>query len=687
MARAHKPPATKPEDEEPTEAGEEGAGGEGSGAIDDGKVIDYVTGRPVADTDKERVRQRTVRALLHEFGISVDDMEPDFRVKVDGSNRKVDVAIFEPGSAHTAENVRRLVVCQKEPRLSEKSTYKIRDHEQAKREFGLLHGAMTALSGCRYGMWTNGLEIFYFVKEVTRFDVKFKPIADWPMSDESVGSREVVSNARMRRADPEMLRVSFRRCHNFIHGNEGMPKDAAFWQFLFLIFAKMYDEQAVKDGRERRFWVGWDEQFNDAGRRAIKDRIDALFKDVKKRYAAVFRDSDEIRLSERALAFMVSELAKYDFTRTEIEAKGAAYQEIVGANLRGDRGQYFTPRSAIKLVVEVLDPKPHERVFDPACGTGGFLDATVDHWFSILREKTRSQGKDTADFFEARDELRNAVNKNLFGADFDPFLVRAVTMDLTMAANALGNIFHMDSLSFPNGHLGGVQSAKTQIPLGTIDVLMTNPPFGSDIPISDPAILGNYELASKWERKDGTFVRGDGYQSAVAPEVLFLQRSVDWLREGGRLGIVLPNGVLGNPGDEYIRRWILRHCWVLASVELPVETFIADADVNILTSLLFLKKKSQTEIKAEDLDGPREYQVFMAVAEKVGVDRRGNTLYKRGPDGEEILAEEVADERVRIKGEWVTRTLHRRKKVLDNDLPEIAKRYKEFRASNPEPGL
>src|SRR5262249_10823122 len=161
---------------------------------------------------------------------------------------------------------------------------------------------------------------------------------------------------------------------------------------------------------------------------------------------------------------------------------------------------------------------------------------------------------------------RDFVDSNLFGADFDPALVRATTMNLMMAAGSKGNVFHIDSLTFPGGHLDGLKEATERIPLGSIDVLMTNPPFGSDIPITDPAILGRYELAAKWQKQEGNYIRSEGYQSAVAPEVLFIQRGIEWLRPGGRMGIVLPDGILGNPGDEYIRRWILRHCWVLASV-------------------------------------------------------------------------------------------------------------------------
>ena len=151
------------------------------------------------------------------------------------------------------------------------------------------------------------------------------------------------------------------------------------------------------------------------------------------------------------------------------------------------------------------------------------------------------------------------------------------------------------------------------------------------------------------------------------------------------MGIVLPDGILGNPGDEYIRRWILRHTWVLASIDLPVEVFIVEANVNILTSLLFLKKKPQSVIQAEDLGQREDYPVFMAVAEKVAYDRRGNTLYKRSPDGEDILEDVEEVERIRVNGHFVERRLRRKKKVVDDDLPLIAEVYREFRTKNKEP--
>lgn len=651
--------------------------------IEEGYVLDFITGeKKLKDTPKEKVRQRIARALFHEYGISVEDMEIDFSIRAGGRKKSVDLAIFHHGQTHSIENLSRVVVCRPEPKVG-RTTVRIRDYEQAEKDLDELKTIMEHVESCKYGLWTNGLEFFYLEKKSSRFDVSFEPAGDWPLADESLGTRDVLSLAQTRRADPEMLRTAFRRCHNFIHGNEGMPKDAAFWQFLYLIFCKMYDEQSPRT--RRRFWVNPKEQFDDAGRKEIRKRITPLFEDVKEKYKNLFRGSEEITLSDRALAFMVSELGKYDFTRTDVDAKGAAYQEIVGTNLRGDRGQYFTPRGVIKLAVEIINPKENERVLDPACGTGGFLVATLGHLLNkFRREDDISTVTETSEEFNTvHNRLKRYAQGQVFGADFDPFLIKASQMNMVMAGDGSGHLYHINSLEFPSGHLNELQRAVEEIQLGSMDVVLTNPPFGSDIPIVDESILKHFDLAQTWEPlPDGSFRSTGKLQSSVPPEILFIERCLDWLKPGGRAGIVLPNGILGNPAAAYIRWWILRHAWVLASVELPVEVFIVEANVNIQTSLLFLKKKTQEEILSEDVGEKSDYPIFMAVAEKVGFDRRGNTLYKRRPDGEEIVVTEPVKERVRVGGRIVERTLLRPTKILDDDLPEITKKYKEFLAGD-----
>ncbi|HEX5495579.1 MAG TPA: N-6 DNA methylase [Mycobacteriales bacterium] len=694
-------------DSDPTEQGQPGESsapigtdaGTDRDTLPDDQTIDYITDDPVKDTPKEQVRQRIVRALLHEYGISLDDMARDFPVPVstqDGRRRarRADIAIFAHGSAHGLANLRRVVICKPEPKNGKT---RIRTHDQATRDLEELTDLMgdDLTPQVAYGLWTNGLDLFFVHKEISRFGSSFEPRADWPQADESLGSRTVASHARLRRGDADMLKTTFRRCHNFIHGNEGMPKDAAFWQFLYLLFAKMHDERVSAQGGAARFFAGLDEPFTADGRKRIRQRVDRLFDEVKEEYP-LFGARDEIALSDRALAFLVGELAPYDLRGTDLDVKGMAYQELVGANLRGDRGQYFTPRGAVTLMVDILDPGEGDTVFDPACGTGGFLRETLRHLLDGWREREGTRGRpDTDAQLDAhRERLAAYAHEHLFGADFDQFLVRTTSMNVMLLAGIEGNIYHMDSLAFPGGHQPGVIAARKRVTLGSVDVLMTNPPFGTDIKITDRDILDHYRngVAQSWSRSRDTgllVASGTTPATAVAPEQLFIQRAVEWVKPGGRVGIVLPNGILSNPGpsDQAIREWILRHCWVLASVELPVETFIVDAGVNILTTLLFLKKKTEEEQMTETMGGAQDYPVFMAVAEKVGVDRRGNPVYKRRPDGEVILEVTETVERIRIGGREEERTLRRKRSVVDDDLPEIGKAYKRFRAVHHEPGL
>ena len=679
----------------------------GDESLAEDEVFDFISAEPVKLNGKEEVRQRVARALFHEYGIAVRDMERDFPIQLAATGqrratKKADIAIFEHHAPHTMENLRRVVICKPEPKKGRAVT-KIRTFEQAQKDLDELQDLLgtEATPQVQYGMWTNGIDFFFLYKETARFSAKFKPRADWPLPDDSVQGGTVKSVARLRRGEAAMLKTAFRRCHNYIHGNEGMPKDAAFWQFLYLLFAKMHDERvSLRTGRSPEFYALPDEPFDEDGQKKIRKRIEALFAEVKETYP-LFSARDELTLSPRALAFIVGEIAPYNLTGTDADVKGIAYQELVGDNLRGDRGQYFTPRAAVSLMVDILDPQENDTVLDPACGTGGFLRETLRHLLEKWRASEHTSGlPDTRDqLVEHQDRLDRYAKNHLFGADFDPFLVRASSMSVMLLTGDEGNVYHMDSLAFPSGHLSGVAKSNKRIPLNSVDILMTNPPFGTDIKIEDPTILDTYRgdgVANSWSRskETGIPVASENPVSSMAPEELFIQRAVQWVRPGGKVGIVLPNGVLSNPGpkDEAIRRWVLRNCWVLASVELPVETFIHDAGVNILTSLLFLKKKTHEELEHaaihEATTGQQpDYPVFMAVADKVGIDRRGNTVYKRRPDGEPVLEITQEMERIRVHGQEESSVVYRVTKVIDNDLPEIAMGYKAFREKYPEPGL
>lgn len=276
------------------------------------------------------------------------------------------------------------------------------------------------------------------------------------------------------------------------------------------------------------------------------------------------------------------------------------------------------------------------------------------------------------------EKVRRYAEKMIFGFDFDPDLRKAARMNMVMAGDGHANIFNINSLEYPNGSLpdvprigDAVKKSVTQnqdkdidnsfsldSAFGKFDMIFTNPPFGSKVAVA-PSIAEKFSI-------------GNG---SSAPEILFIEQCYNFLKPGGRMGIVLPDGILSNPNTESVREWILKHFIVLASVDLPVETFLPQ--VGVQASLLFLKKKTKIEMLRSIKD--EDYQVFMAIAESVGKDRRGGQVFERDEEGAEILFNETQEKAIFLpSGELVSRTRKVRVKHLDDDLPKISAAYKSF---------
>ena len=211
-----------------------------------------------------------------------------------------------------------------------------------------------------------------------------------------------------------------------------------------------------------------------------------------------------------------------------------------------------------------------------------------------------------------------------------------------------------------------------------MDFVMTNPPFGTKIKIEGEDILDQYDLAHVWHKENGKWVMDGALRNAMPPEILFIERCIQFLKPGkGKLGIVLPDGVLGNPDNEYIRHWIMANCQVLASVDLPVETFLPRTGTQ--TSVLILRRKSEQEKLAESLSGEAgDYQIFMAIANSVGKDRRGNMTYVRDQDGLEVLRPELYENyRASTILDFLP-IVETNGRVVADELPRIAELYHEF---------
>jgi type I restriction enzyme M protein len=366
-----------------------------------------------------------------------------------------------------------------------------------------------------------------------------------------------------------------------------------------------------------------------------------------------------------------------------------AYEAMVATTMKRERGQFFTPRNIVEAMVEILDPKPNERVLDPACGSGRFLVACLDRFRN--RRAADLAGPNANDFDLRR--LRNSddmlgeaaayAQAFLLGIDLDPELQRAAKMNMLINNDGHGNILSFNSLALTRTDVSEKRIAGAHlVGFGDFDIVLTNPPFGARIPVDDPDVLRNFDLAHRWDHADdGTFVmRQHDLQAKMPPEILFIERCVQWLRDGGRMAIVVPDGILGNPDNEYVRYWILTHTRVLASIDLPVEAFLPQ--VGVQASLLFLEKRPSSEVRAGVHD---EYPVFMAVADVVGHDRRGNTIYRKDPDGYDVYTDQTETLEVRRGVESVIELRQLRMRVSADDLPDIANAYRFWRGHGQLP--
>lgn len=442
----------------------------------------------------------------------------------------------------------------------------------------------------------------------------------------------------------------------------------------------MYDEDNTLSTGEMRFFISNDERRSEIGQRRLRSTIDQLFEDVKARYPYIFGKDEQIRLENRILAYVVGELQRYSLLQTQTDVKGTAYEQLVGSNLRGDRGEFFTPRNvcemAARMAVATYPPDKwlSLKIHDPACGTGGFLVAVMNFWRDYLEAGQRNKyPKDESKALEETTRLlRDTANANIPGIDFNPVLVRAAQMNLVMHGDGSTNVYHANSL-LPPGEWPSEKGndVVNNVKPGSFDIILTNPPFGANIPIDDPHILDQFELV-KFETEGGA------PRASMPPERLFIERCLYLLKPGGRLAIVLPDSILSNPGLAFIRRWILKRARVVASVDLPQVTF--EPYTGTQTSVLLLQKKTHHEMAVEHEMGKyRDYEVFMTTPQAVGHDRRGEIHYLRTPEGELIeYDDEIPVTRRNADGRLVTEKRKIKKREKFDQLPEVVRYFAEW---------
>lgn len=644
----------------------------------DNFFIDILTGNKESASPKKLLIQKVLRQLIESYGFDRNDLTVNYNPQIPGHGRKrIDIAIFRPDAEHTNDNLQRIIVCR-----TQRKRDKLRSINEADADLHELKELLELLPSATLGMWTNGQEEFLFQVERTRFEVRVKPLGVWPVPGEHTTDLDRTGGVIQISAEAEGLEDALLRCRQYLNRNLGLDHKDSFRQLAVLMLAKIYDE-TLPTG-ERKFWIKGDEPFTEAGQQAIAQRIDESIAAAKAWQPKLLTRGWDLTLEPHQTARLVMELARYALSETQPRYRTGAFREVARSVMDGREGRYPTPLNVAEMAVQMLDPKPGERIMDCSSGTGTFLAMTAVH---IFKQKLAALG--TTPDEATSDQIRQAQNEtaawaasNALGCDIDPFLAVTSRMNLLFTTGNPGRIFRIDARTFPDGDLDGVEAAGLAMPLGSIDVLLLNPWFSTQDTVSDPSILERYDLGNNWERdEDGGFRNTGNLNTAgIPPEVLFIERALQWVKPGtGRVGILLPDGLLGNPAQEYVRWWILRHCEVLASVDLPVEPFKVTVKEYGLTpalpSLLVLRRRSQEDlINAEH----PEYNVFMAVVDRAGVDARGNLLFQRAPDGEELIFEDETTERIRQGGEVTIRRTIRHNRRIHDELPIIAEKFSEF---------
>jgi len=643
-----------------------------AGSVPEGKVADFLTGQFFQDTPEEYVRQNIEKALIRQYRYDHKDCEPEFQIRVGSSRKRVDICVFQPGAEHRQENIF-IIVETKKPGTSPSSK---------KDGIGQLQSYMASCLNAQYGMWTNGDDRYCFAKRPQGGGFIFEEIIEIPAFGQSEADAQRPKRRDLKPATADNLLFAFRRCHNYIAGQEGKQKPEAFWELLKIIFTKIEDERSSVIN----FYVTPSERSNGTMASPAKARIQELFTNkVVKKYPKIFTANDAvIDLKPSVVAYVVSQLQGFSLLASPVDVKGVAYEEIVGSNLRGDRGEFFTPRNACRMAVSMLNPQPGERLLDPSCGTGGFLITAMNHAVQYVERMEREKWVDpTNGTDEERQELfRQRVeymSQCVFGIDLNPGLVRAAKMNMVMNNDGSGGLWQANSLENPHRWDPGLRES---VPLGSIDVIVTNPPFGANIVIDDEEILSQYDLAAIWdEGDDGKWViRRDRHGNAVLqksqpPEILFIERCVQLLRPGtGRMAMVIPNGILNNPGLAYVRQWILENTQVLAVVDMHRDLF---QPLNDTQTSMVLVRRLREEERQEAQDSGLDYPIFMAVAEKVGHDKRGNVIYRRTDSGDDLLVTrtEVISDIDQQTGNDRLRPVEVKERQIDDELPEVAEAY------------
>ena len=575
---------------------------------------------------EEAVRQLYLMVLNKQYGYSFDRMEIEYAVSFGREKKRADIVIFDKKDTRAIY----IMVELKKPKLKD-------GKEQLK--------SYCNATGAPIGVWSNGDSIsFYHRKDPNYFeDLSAIPNATEKLSDiltERWTIDDLVKKDKLV-TEKKSLKDLILEMEDEVLANAGVD---VFEELFKLIFTKLYDE--MESGRNKTRHL----RFRNYGdtETELKEKIQDVFDNARNKWEGVFTNDSKLMLTPSHLSVCVSSLQDVKLFNSNLDVVDEAFEYLIGKSSKGEKGQYFTPRYVIDMCVKMMNPQKEEKIMDTAAGSCGFPVHSIFHvWEQILKDK----GIPKSHLFTAEEkptECTDYVQNNVFAIDFDEKAVRVARTLNLIAGDGQTNVLHLNTLDYERWDektededwqdtyyegwkkLRKLRTTKNSNRDFEFDVLMANPPFAGDI--KESRILHKYELSKKYVTKavkDANTKKvlsiHKGHHQKVGRDILFIERNLDFLKPGGRMAVVLPQGRFNNSSDKNIRDYIAEKCRILGVVGLHGNVFKPHTGTK--TSVLFVQKWDEKLCPKKE-----DYPIFFATQQEPSKDNSGEKIFVKKKD-------------------------------------------------------
>lgn len=553
-------------------------------------------------TPEEVVRQLYAARLIDKYGYDKERLSFEYVINFGREKKRADIVIRDKDDA----TVPYIIVEVKKP--------KAKDGREQLRSYTLATGATMAV-------WTNGARITYHQRKNPNF---FEDIPDIPTASQTLADllnrpytmEDLVREDKLT-ATGKSLKDLVLEMEDEVLANAGVD---VFEEVFKLIFAKLYDEQIGATESDYNL------QFRNSGQSDIqlKEKIEKLFRKACEKWPGVFEENSNIALTPPHLSLCVASLEGVKLFNSNLDVVDEAFEYLMSKSSKGEKGQYFTPRYVIDMCVRMLNPKSTETMIDTAAGSSGFPVHTIFH---VWKQMQLEGNKPVSHLFTAipkGHEETEYVKDNVFAIDFDEKAVRVARTLNLIAGDGHTNVLHLNTLDYSRWQVTTKEDkwidtynegfrrlkrhSNSDYSQFDFDIVMANPPFAGEI--KEGQILSRYELGMK----------GGKQQKSVSRDILFIERNLKFLKPGGRMAIVLPQGRFNNSTDKRIRDYIAEHCRILAVIGLHGNTFKPHTGTK--TSVLLVQKWDDVLCPKKE-----EYNVFFATQTLQGKNNSGDKLY------------------------------------------------------------